>query len=115
MSYERGGGARGREGVCEEFFGGELNIFFRGRNAHQENYKMPEMITSHDVLGIYVGQPNQETRKGPEIHGGHKVPWKIEMLICHLATSGPLISRRRNNLSPCIFATAPFDSFHSAC
>ena len=32
----RGGGgeARGREGVCGEF-GGELNIFFRGRNAHQ--------------------------------------------------------------------------------
>ena len=32
----RGGAAGGREGVCGEFFlGGGLNLFFRGRNAHQ--------------------------------------------------------------------------------
>ena len=30
-----GGGMRGREGVCGEFGGGGLNIFFRGRNSHQ--------------------------------------------------------------------------------
>ena len=29
------GGARGREGVCGEL-GGGLNIFFRGRNPHEE-------------------------------------------------------------------------------
>ena len=32
-SHERGG-ARGREGL-RGILGGELNIFFRGRNAHQ--------------------------------------------------------------------------------
>ena len=39
VSQERGGGggARGREGVCGDLGGGgELNIFFRGPNAHQE-------------------------------------------------------------------------------
>ena len=31
-----GGGARGREGVCGEFWrGGGAKYFFRGRNAHQ--------------------------------------------------------------------------------
>ena len=37
VSQERGGGGglKGREGVCGEW-GGGLNIFFRGRNAHQE-------------------------------------------------------------------------------
>ena len=29
------GGSRGQEGVCGEFGGGGLNIFFRGRNRHQ--------------------------------------------------------------------------------
>ena len=38
VSQKRGGGVRGREGVCEEFRGGGgLNIFFRGRNARQKN------------------------------------------------------------------------------
>ena len=37
VSQARGGrGARGREGVCGEFGEGGLNIFFRGRNSHQE-------------------------------------------------------------------------------
>ena len=34
-----GEGPRGREGVCGELgnsFGGGLNIFFRGRNVHQD-------------------------------------------------------------------------------
>ena len=35
-----GGEARGREGVCGEFWGGELIFFFRGRNAHQEDVLM---------------------------------------------------------------------------
>ena len=34
-SPKKGEGGRGREGVCGEFWGGDLNIFFRGRNAHQ--------------------------------------------------------------------------------
>ena len=29
------GGPRGRDGVCRELGGGGLNIFFRGRKAHQ--------------------------------------------------------------------------------
>ena len=36
-SPTRGGVGEGPGGVREEFWGGELNIFFRGRNAHQEN------------------------------------------------------------------------------
>ena len=34
----QGGGQGGREGVCRIFGGGGLNIFFRGRNAHQESH-----------------------------------------------------------------------------
>ena len=34
VSPEREGGLRGWEAVCGEL-GGGLNIFFRGRNAHQ--------------------------------------------------------------------------------
>ena len=37
VSWAGGGGRRasGWEGVCGEFRGGGLNIFFRGRNVHQ--------------------------------------------------------------------------------
>ena len=35
VSQEVGGGRGGREGVCCEFGGGGLNIFFPGRNAPQ--------------------------------------------------------------------------------
>ena len=35
VSQEGGPGRGGREGVCREFAGGGLNIFFRGRNARQ--------------------------------------------------------------------------------
>ena len=37
LPEEGGGWLRGLEGVCEECGGGRLNIFFRGRNSHQED------------------------------------------------------------------------------
>ena len=37
---------------------------------------------------------------------GHKVPWKIGMLICHAVTSRPLILLQKEAyVSPCKFAT----------
>ena len=37
VSRAGGGESSGREGVCGEFFwGGGLNIFFRGRKSHQD-------------------------------------------------------------------------------
>ena len=43
-----GGGARGREGVCVagNLGGGGLNIFFRGRNSHQDYLSAPSICKS---------------------------------------------------------------------
>ena len=45
-----GGGTRGREVVCTEFGGGELNIFFRGRNAHQGEFSVLRVVFFFEFL-----------------------------------------------------------------
>ena len=47
------GGSRGREGVCGEFGGGELNIFLRGRNSRQVDYIAIGDTISCDALGSH--------------------------------------------------------------
>ena len=70
---------------------------FESCSAGQDGRTMTK-IPSRKTCNTY-GSGNAE---GPS----HKVPWKIEMLICHPVTSQPLISPQKEEvLSPCNFAT----------
>ena len=45
---------------------------------------------------------------------GHKVPWKTGVLICHLVTLRPLISRRKRLVYLPVTSRPPIRQFHSA-
>ena len=53
-------------------------------------------------------------RGGAQKSMGHKVPWKIGMLICHPVTARPLIFLQKEAiLSPCKLRDHPFAILHS--
>ena len=107
-----GAGGRGREGDCGEFQeGGGLNIFFRGRNSHQES---PGEFDFRGGTNSVFGKPClcQEPIKGGFSKGGFcRVPCHARRNTRNPRLLGPAVHLALRAPQPretYIFAKTPF-------